>query len=311
MYILGNLSIVYALHKIPGKSKIKNNVSVVFVLVALGWLIRLILFFTQANRSLTANNYINLITLYTLIPLFALQNISIVIYVFDNYYQDNLKIKKRNIKLQNESVFTNFLNSLFHEINTPLSIAMTGITSMQKAEKDESKRQMQELIESSLDKIISLLNDRKLVYGIDEKINEAYSTKDLDKIIKRILDKNFTTRNVCIVTAYHSDVIKTSLRSIFSILMPLLEMFQIYRITNEILVTFISDNELEIELFNSNIFSFEAFTHLKLPENEDQFNTLNPELSEKIHFISNYISIENHSLEIIHEGNNEIYRIKI
>lgn len=308
IYTAMNLFIATRFASLPN-SKIKKILIYTFTLSAMVWFTRFILFFLQDPELLIVNNFVNTISIYALTPIVTLKNIAILLYLFDNYHKENLNLKKESIKFHNDAVFSSFLNSLFHEINTPLSVALTGITSIERYEKSKEKKEIEKLIEDNLNKIVDLLNDRKLVYGVDEEVNRTYRSKDLDTIIKRIVDKNFMTKNLAVVTSFHSGIVQLSLRKVFNILLPILELFQSEGVIKDILLNFIDDNTLEIVLTDHSLINLGNRETIKIEEDSTDFIPLGSEDSTIINRLSLLLNVEHKYIKISHKENMEIYTI--
>lgn len=313
IFFIANLLLGYKFSEIPIKSKIKNIVVMSFYLLSMVWFSRLIMFIISPSNSLVEKNILNFVSLFSIVPVITLQNISVLLYVFDKNHNDTTRIKKRNINLQNDAIFSSFLNSLFHEINTPLGVAYTASSAHVENKKIPIEiKETFDLIHNSLEKVIALLDDKKLIFGDNNLSKKPYLKSVIKEIILRSTNQNFLTKNIKLEINMKEEIYHISLKKLFTVLLYLLELFQNMNIKNRVVLSLLKDNILEIKLKNSSLFPLGLFNTLTLPDDDIELEKYDKELAEKMQWLSTYVSSDTgQALTITHIKNDEIYRIYI
>lgn len=313
IFFIANVLIGYKFSEIPIKSKIKSIVVMSFYLLSMVWFSRLIMFFISPSQSLVDKNTLNFVSLFLVVPIITLQNISVLLYAFDKNHTDTTRIKKRNINLQNDAVFSSFLNSLFHEINTPLGIAYTASSTHVENKKISIEiKETFDLIHNSLGRVIALLDDKKLIFGDNNLSKKPYLKSVINEIILRSTTQNFLTKNIKLEIDMKEEIYHLSLKRLFTILLYLLELFQSMNIKNRVVFSLLKNSVLEIKLKDTRIFPLDLFKTLTLPDDDIELENYDKDLAEKMQWLSAYVSSDaGKDLSISHVKNDEIYRINI
>lgn len=313
IYFILNILLGYSFINLKVKTKLKSIVVLSCFLLASIWISRLVLFFIIENISLTSKNILNLLSIYSIVPLVTLQNISILLFVFARNYDETVLIKKQNINYQNEAIFTSFLKSLFHEINTPLGVAFTA-SSVYIDNKNINKETKEgfQLIYNSLNKIIELLDDRRFIFGEENEGIKPYLNKTLEEKIVRITKKNFITKNTKLEFNFPKTIYHISIRNVFTIIIFFLELIEELNINCLIKINFKNSSELSFTLHKASIFPMELFTSIELPEDESILKHFDKRISDKLIWLTTYTSTDNNKVfRIIHRNSNEIFEISI